>query len=101
MWLYHDTTKIQERLNHSKAADLLKVDIEGYEIPLLSWKEASIFPQQILVELHYITQFKDLPDDYHKKKGRSFGSSAWEFAFEEDIINLAAHLMDLGYYTAI
>ena len=60
-----------------------------------------MYPQQVLVELHYITQFNDLVDDYHKQRGRSFGTSAWEFVFEEDIIDLAAHLMDLGYFTAI
>lgn len=93
--------KIQERLNHSRAADLLKMDIEGYEIPLfLSWKEGSNYPQQILLELHYMTQFEDLADDYHKNKGRVTRSD-WEFAFEEDIINLASHLMDLGFFTAI
>ena len=60
-----------------------------------------MYPQQILVELHYITQFNDLVDDYHNQRGRSFGTSAWESVFEEDIIDLAARLMDLGYFTAI
>jgi hypothetical protein len=53
---------IQERLGHNKAADLLKIDIEGYEIPLfLSWKDASQYPKQILVELHYMTQYQGRP----------------------------------------
>lgn len=93
---------IQERLNHNKAADLLKIDIEGHEIPLfLSWNDASKYPIQILVEVHYLTTFKELVDDHHTKNGVIYHSIIWEFAFEEDIINLAAHLMDLGYFTVI
>jgi Methyltransferase domain len=93
--------KIQEKLNHNKAADLLKMDIEGYEIPLFqSWKEASNYPQQILVEVHYMTQFEDIVDDYHKRNGLSIRTD-WEVAFEEDFIHLSVHLMDLGYFTAI
>jgi Methyltransferase domain len=93
--------EIQQKLNHRNAADLLKMDIEGYEIPLFqSLKAASKYPQQILVELHYMTQFEDIVDDYHKKNGLAIGSD-WEVAFEEDLIHLSVHLMDLGYFTAI
>ena len=47
-----------------------------------------------------MSPFEDIVDEYHKKNGLAIGPD-WEVAFEEDLIHLSVHLMDLGYFTAI
>ena len=74
--------------------DLLKVDIEGYEWPLLqSWPEldainapTTVLPMQVLVEVHYQSQFQELAVTKHA-----------DFKFATDMISLQAHLLRMGY----
>ncbi|KAL7559654.1 hypothetical protein ACA910_006250 [Epithemia clementina (nom. ined.)] len=62
--------EMQQKLNHSRI-DLLKVDIEGYEHnmfhswPILADLKASrqmLLPMQIVVEIHYVSEFKTAMD---------------------------------------
>jgi len=91
--------QIQQRLNH-KRIDLFKMDIEGFEWPLFeSWPELAdttttaaanntpiILPRQVLVEVHYRTQFKALsPNRSHHFKNL------------DDMFQLQTHLLKTGY----
>ena len=79
---------------HHNRIDLLKVDIEGYEWPLLqSWPEldainspTTVLPMQVLVEVHYRSQFQEL----------SLETFA-DFKFATDMVSLQAHLLKMGY----
>merc|ERR1712157_9214 len=88
---------IQKMLHHRRI-DLLKFDIEGFEWPIFeSWPELNnpesleyVLPHQIVTEIHYRTQMHAL--SVH---------SSYSFKYETDMIRLAAHLLKLGYATAI
>ena len=89
--------KMQEELGQSSGIDLFKMDIEGWEWPLIeSWPELLVAPQsmyplpmQILVEIHYMTPFTDLkPPGYALSVG-------WRFA--RDMVLLQAKLLRMGY----
>lgn len=88
---------IQSMLGHDHI-DLLKFDIEGYEWPIFnSWPELSnvtssaqfVYPMQILVEIHYRTQFPDLRLPGQKRSD--------DFRSAEDLVMLQAHLLKMGY----
>ena len=91
--------EIQKMLGHDQI-DLLKMDIEGYEWPIFeSWPELSdneadsigfVLPMQILVEIHYRTQFSDLfrPNQTLKQA---------DFKLPEELVRLQAHLLRMGY----
>ncbi|KAL7558373.1 hypothetical protein ACA910_007061 [Epithemia clementina (nom. ined.)] len=89
--------EMQQKLNHSRI-DLLKVDIEGYEHnmfhswPILADLKASremLLPMQIVVEIHYVSQFKDLHQQAHPFKTAS------------DMVALQAQFMRMGYVVTI
>ena len=89
--------EIQSRLGHDQI-DLLKFDIEGYEWPIFnSWPELSdvtssaqfVYPMQILVEIHYRTQFPELRLPQQK--------AVDDFRSAEDLVMLQAHLLKMGY----
>ena len=82
--------------------DLLKFDVDGYEWPIFdSWSELFnvtssaqfVYSMQILVEVHYRTQFPDfgLPG----QKGDS------DFRSAKDLVMLQAHLLKLRYAVII
>jgi len=89
--------EMQQRLGHDRI-DLFKIDIEGFEWPLLtSWpllveedlSRQVVLPMQILVEVHYRTQFEVLRPpgvDMHK-----------DFKFARDMVDLQARLLQMGY----
>jgi hypothetical protein len=88
--------EMQQRLGHTRI-DLLKLDIEGFEWPLLeSWPiltdpEAPnmLHPMQLLVEIHYQTQFAEL-------RGPGVGGRG-DFKFALDMVNLQARFLRMGY----
>jgi len=88
---------IQSMLGHTQI-DLLKFDIEGYEWPIFeSWPVISdgssasfVYPMQILVEIHYETQFSDLWLPNHRPRRQ-------EFRFATDIVRLQSHFLKMGY----
>jgi len=88
--------KIQQVLSHPRI-DLLKMDIEGYEWsifeswPLLTEKESSstTLPMQIMVEIHYQTQMKEL------------GTRKIDFKFSNDMIQLQTRFLKMGYAVVI
>jgi len=90
---------MQQHLNHDRI-DLFKIDIEGYEWNLLeSWPELSdaasanmVLPMQILIEIHYQTQFADL-------RAPGVGGGI-DFRSPRDMVNLQAHLLRMGYVAA-
>ena len=89
--------EIQQKLGHDRI-DLFKIDIEGYEWNLLeSWPELSdahsdmVLPFQILVEVHYQTQFADL------RHPGTQNNQDWRFP--RDMVHLQAHLLRMGYVT--
>ena len=87
----------QQKLAHARL-DLLKMDIEGFEWSILeSWStldphgsQPVALPMQILVEVHYRTQMKDLAD----KDFEDFKSAS-------DMVRLSSRLNRLGYFTAV
>jgi hypothetical protein len=88
--------EMQQRLGHTRI-DLLKVDIEGFEWPLLeSWPiltdpEAQhiLHPMQLLVEVHYWTLFNELWGPH--------GAKNIDFKSPSDMVNLQARLLRMGY----
>jgi len=91
--------EMQQQLGHDRI-DLLKIDIEGWEWPLLqSWpllieegdmsRQVVVLPMQILMEVHYRTPFKVL----RTRKVR------WnkDFKFAIDMVELQARLLQMGY----
>lgn len=86
----------QKKLGHSKI-DLLKMDIEGWEIPIFySWPELDhtkdssqkiILPMQILVEIHY----RVWSDGLHRGGGNS------DFLNPIEIVELQTHFLRMGY----
>jgi hypothetical protein len=93
--------QIQIMLGH-KRIDLFKIDIEGYEWPLFeSWPELSdtnqaadmVLPMQVLVEVHYQTQMRDLWPPGQNLRRKSFKSA-------EDMVKLQEHLLKAGYAVA-
>lgn len=101
--------QLQASLGHDRL-DLLKMDMEGFEINLLnSWwtnlkvgKPTNVYPNQILMELHYRaypTMFKLLAspllleyEEDHKQMVKTF-----EFATAVDFVTLAKTLLEMGY----
>lgn len=91
--------EIQQKLNHSQV-DLFKMDIEGWEWPEFeSWpllKDASadqiLLPNQIMVEIHFQTQFKALWDTVPKEQSRK-----WGFKTPSDLIRLQQRFLEMGY----
>ena len=88
--------EMQRSLGH-KNIDLFKIDIEGFEWPLFeSWPELAdshspevVLPYQILVEIHYQTQFANLRHPGVNRRA--------DFRFGRDMVNLQAHLLRMGY----
>jgi hypothetical protein len=92
--------QIQIMLGH-KRIDLFKMDIEGYEWPLFeSWPTLTdtnqvadmVLPMQILVEVHYKTQMKDL---------RPPGPKGTDYKSAQDIVKLQERLLKTGYAVAV
>lgn len=93
--------KMQQTLNHHRI-DLFKMDIEGFGWPLFeSWPELAdasagkfVLPYQILVEVHFGTQFPELRPQPVYAKNRYFRTP-------RDIVNLQAHFLRMGYTVVI
>lgn len=93
--------KMTKTLKHKKI-DLLKMDIEGYEFPLLQdWPEntekrydSTVLPMQVLVEVHYKTQMAELSKEQNTKPLPN-----WKYT--TDMINMQEHLLKMGYATII
>ena len=89
--------EMQRKLNHTRI-DLFKIDIEGYEWPILeSWPQNSDpdakelwLPMQMLIEVHYRTGFLDLQPFIG-------GNHRWDFQWARDMVNLQAHLLRMGF----
>lgn len=89
--------KMQNTFNH-KQIDLFKMDIEGYEWPVFdSWPVLTdmhsptyVLPMQILVEIHYRTQMKELAHTKYKDN-----------KFSNDMINLQSHFLQMGFAVVI
>lgn len=90
---------MQAMLNHTRL-DLLKMDIEGYEWPIFdSWPELVdleesskvSLPMQILTEVHYVTQMRDLRP----------AQPEVPFKTEIELVHLQEHLLKMGYVVAI
>ena len=88
--------QIQRHLNHHHV-DLFKMDIEGFEWPLFeAWQQqqqldtTATLPMQMLVEIHYRTQFKELAPDRTKD---------WKTAAH--LVLLQAQLTRMGYATVV
>ena len=87
--------EITTKLSHERI-DILKMDIEGFEWPILyEWPELldvrtsqSTLPMQILLEIHYRTRMTDLST--HPRK---------DFKFASDMVTLQTHLLRMGYIT--
>ena len=81
---------VQDMMNHTRI-DLLKMDIEGFEWPILkSWPtlqedDSAVLPYQILVEVHYISQFLQV--------GTPFSP--------QEHVKLQEHLLNMGYATIV
>jgi hypothetical protein len=88
--------KIQTSLNHSRI-DLLKMDTEGYEWPIFhDWpllteikSPSHVLPMQVLVEIHYKSQMKELAADTS------------DFKFVTDMVQLQSRLLKMGYATVV
>jgi Methyltransferase domain len=92
--------EVMTYLNHS-AVDIIKLDVEGFEISILnSWKSEDTLPTQVLMELHYYSQFKENLDDEHARLGLHDGRG-FEIAFAHDIWNFTNHLLNLGLVPVI
>jgi hypothetical protein len=92
--------QIQIMLGH-KRIDLFKMDIEGYEWPILeSWPELSdtnqaadmVLPFQVMVEIHYKTPMAAL-----RPPGSHWGA---DFKYAVDMVRLQEHLLKTGYAVA-
>jgi hypothetical protein len=89
--------KVQKFLNHSRI-DLLKMDIEGFEWPMLNqWPElseirssAAVLPFQILLEIHYRSHFREIAS-----------SRKHDFKNSTDMVRMQSHLLRMGYVTVI
>eukprot|EP00586_Coscinodiscus_wailesii_P016340 CAMPEP_0172519692 /NCGR_PEP_ID=MMETSP1066-20121228/291567_1 /TAXON_ID=671091 /ORGANISM="Coscinodiscus wailesii, Strain CCMP2513" /LENGTH=258 /DNA_ID=CAMNT_0013302325 /DNA_START=509 /DNA_END=1285 /DNA_ORIENTATION=+ len=89
---------MQQMLGHT-GIDLLKMDVEGFEWglfeswPVLSSPLARYFqlPMQILVEVHYKTQFPELQTSVTGPFPKS----------PIDLVNLQVHLLRMGYAVVI
>jgi hypothetical protein len=89
--------KMQKTLNHTHI-DLFKADIEGYEWPMFeAWpiltemqSRTVTLPMQVLVEVHYQTQMKEL--HWNKRK---------DYKFSTDMINLQTRLLKMGYAVVV
>jgi hypothetical protein len=87
--------EMQQKLKHTRI-DLFKIDIEGFEWPLLeSWPaiadsgaDGLVLPMQILMEVHYRTPFTSF---------LSPGNKGEDFRWGRDMVNLQAHLLRMGY----
>jgi Methyltransferase domain len=87
-------------LNHSNV-DIIKLDVEGFEISILnSWKSEDTLPSQVLMELHYYSQFKENLDEEHARFGLHDGRG-FEIAFAHEIWNFTNHLFKLGLIPVI
>ena len=90
-----DLQTVQKRLGH-RQVDLLKMDIEGFEWPILyDWLDNSssqsrelVLPMQILLEIHFRTQMSDLSTDRRS-----------DFKFATDMVQLQTQLLRKGYVT--
>jgi hypothetical protein len=89
--------ELAEKHGHSKI-DLLKMDIEGYEFsvfdslfsPFSLKKNLEVLPMQILVEVHYRTQFADLLGN----------GSEDNWKREINLFDLNSKLLEAGYIVA-
>lgn len=93
--------RMQQTMHHSRI-DLLKIDIEGFEWPLLeSWPLLSdtrassevLLPMQLLLEVHFITLFKVLwvPGADPVK----------EFKYPVDMVRLQERFILMGYSVVV
>jgi hypothetical protein len=88
--------EIQTNLGHGHI-DLLKVDIEGFEWPLLeswvdlAWNDTNfVLPYQIMMEVHYRTQFSVLWPE-------GVVSSSQDFKSPVQVVKLFESLLYMGY----
>jgi len=81
------------KLGHNQI-DLYKMDIEGFEWPVFQslfhsdnkGDDNAHLPMQLLVEIHYKTQFSEL------------GPRRKDFKYPKDIVDLQKNLLELGYF---
>ena len=89
--------RMQKNLGHQRI-DLLKMDIEGWEWPILkTWPELfdvrspdHVLPMQIAVEVHYRSPMTQLSQVH--------GAA---FKYPTDMISLQSHLLKMGYATLV
>lgn len=94
--------EMQSTLHHNRI-DLLKMDIEGFEWPVMDhwWQDlfhirrgagtsSFVLPMQIVVEIHYRTQMKELSL-----------TSKDDFKNARDMVQLQSHLLKMGYATVV
>lgn len=101
--------QLQAKLNHTTAPALLKIDVEGFEIPLFrSWwagTEKARMPTQMLVEIHYFTfeHFAThIQNKYMKQHNPDTSSNPKKLiqnAAELVLLNLM--LMEMGYIVVV
>jgi len=94
--------EMQQQLGHDRI-DLLKMDIEGFEWPILrSWpllsldqdtssreNDVMILPMQVLIEIHFWTHFKNIWQPEGDYKSAS------------DMVELQARFLQMGYIVAV
>jgi hypothetical protein len=91
--------QMQSMLGHD-TVDVLKMDVEGWEVPIIrSWADTpeTKFPRQILLELHWISQFLEVPVP---NKERSYASNLLEVLTPTETVDFGRLLLKMGYVTA-
>ena len=97
-------SQLQKKLNHTSLA-LLKIDVEGFEIPLFrSWwvgAEAASMPTQVLVEVHYYTfvPFASIIQNKWMKKYNPDKSADNRKLIQNgaELVTLNQQLLEMGY----
>lgn len=91
--------QMQTMLGHD-TVDVLKMDVEGWEIPIIrSWADTpgTKFPRQILLELHWRTQFLQVPVP---NEDRSYRDNLVEVLTPRETVDFCRLLLEMGYVTA-
>jgi len=92
--------EMKEKLDHPQI-DLLKVDIEGFEVPLLrSWQKRHSLPMQVLVEVHFKT-YPQFVEELRSRNTTYRYVHREEFMSPRELVALQEHLLHIGYTTVI
>jgi hypothetical protein len=90
--------QMQTMLGHT-AVDVLKIDVEGWEVPILrSWaaNTSTKLPRQLLMELHWRSQFLEVP----MPDSRAPKENLLEVLTPRETVDLCRMLIGMGYVTA-